>query len=613
MKREILKQLAFIVGGCMMALNANANNDDLEGWTPYMGCSNVKVDPTTNVVSFDNARSGSPWACQFDPPTWYGPGNNQNEDFEISFDAKYVGEGTDGNGKGHITFSQGRQYPSNNNYAALCASLGIEKVNDGWQIQCAVDQMIVSNCTAAPEDFSIGRLTRNVNFYPTNEWQTFSFSGHLGRHAADSVDIAMEFGKIAGSYSIRNFVFKVDGAVFAKYFWDVVDDDNFSYYVDNQYAIVKKFNGNLQNVTIPPKIVVDGKEVPVTSISYGAFSGCSNLVSVTIPNSITVIGGGTFSNCNSLQSIIFGSSVAEIGSEVFDGCNSLRSIVCKGKVPPVVKNNQLTSRDLYDVLLYANVILSFPDDANLYRKMQPWCNFDFAASEEHKADTIYVIGTSAGRFSIKTTTADAKMGMGIGTAKYEKDELAEIVAIEKYGYHFTKWSDGNTDNPRFVKVTSDSTFTAQFEVNNYSVLAAANEKGMGKVEGAAEYAYLSRTQLKAIPNAGYQFKEWSDGETANPRNILVYSDTVFTAIFAADGSEPVPTAVADNATTAITIYAHGNTIVVENATDEIFVYNTMGALICRDAINRVRMEINVNTPGIYIVKTGGTVKRVMVN
>ena len=39
----------------------------------------------------------------------------------------------------------------------------------------------------------------------------------------------------------------------------------------------------------------------------------------------------------------------------------------------------------------------------------------------------------------------------------------------------------------------------------------------------------------------------------------------------------------------------------------------MGKLICRDAINRVRAEINVNGTGIYIVKTGGVVKRVIVN
>lgn len=72
------------------------------------------------------------------------------------------------------------------------------------------------------------------------------------------------------------------------------------------------------------------------------------------------------------------------------------------------------------------------------------------------------------------------------------------------------------------------------------------------------------------------------------------------------------TAVSEDAE-KLNIYAHGNTIVVENATDEIRVYDTMGHLICRDVQWRVSTEIRVNTAGVYIVKTGGTVQRVMVN
>ncbi|MBR5167326.1 MAG: BspA family leucine-rich repeat surface protein [Salinivirgaceae bacterium] len=72
------------------------------------------------------------------------------------------------------------------------------------------------------------------------------------------------------------------------------------------------------------------------------------------------------------------------------------------------------------------------------------------------------------------------------------------------------------------------------------------------------------------------------------------------------------TAVNESAACAVNIYAYGNTIVVENATDEISVYDSMGNLICRDAINRVRVEITINTTGVYIVKTCNVVKRVMV-
>ncbi len=60
------------------------------------------------------------------------------------------------------------------------------------------------------------------------------------------------------------------------------------------------------------------------------------------------------------------------------------------------------------------------------------------------------------------------------------------------------------------------------------------------------------------------------------------------------------------------IYAHSRTIVVENATDEIRVYDVMGRLICRDVACRVRTEIPMEKSGVYVVKVGNLAKRVIV-
>ena len=48
---------------------------------------------------------------------------------------------------------------------------------------------------------------------------------------------------------------------------------------------------------IPSSITVEGKEYTVTSIGFRAFEGCSDLTSVTIPNSVTSIGGFAFNKC----------------------------------------------------------------------------------------------------------------------------------------------------------------------------------------------------------------------------------------------------------------------------------------------------------------------------
>ena len=83
-----------------------------------------------------------------------------------------------------------------------------------------------------------------------------------------------------------------------------------------------------------------------------------------------------------------------------------------------------------------------------------------------------------------------------------------------------------------------------------------------------------------------------------------------------EGNENPATAVAESTASTVIIYAYGNTIVVENATDEILVYNAMGCLVCREAARHVSTgitSITVNTQGVYIVKTGTVVKRVMMN
>ncbi|MBR5434021.1 MAG: hypothetical protein IK117_06270, partial [Bacteroidales bacterium] len=64
--------------------------------------------------------------------------------------------------------------------------------------------------------------------------------------------------------------------------------------------------------------------------------------------------------------------------------------------------------------------------------------------------------------------------------------------------------------------------------------------------------------------------------------------------------------------TGINIYAIDHTIIVENATDEIRVYDIMGQLICRDATPCVRAELHVDGAGVYVVKVGSLAKKVII-
>jgi len=68
----------------------------------------------------------------------------------------------------------------------------------------------------------------------------------------------------------------------------------------------------------------------VTKICYGAFSGCKNLTSVSLPSTLKEIGNEAFSDCTKLSSIVIPENVYEIYSYAFSGCSSLSSVTFKG-------------------------------------------------------------------------------------------------------------------------------------------------------------------------------------------------------------------------------------------------------------------------------------------
>ena len=108
---------------------------------------------------------------------------------------------------------------------------------------------------------------------------------------------------------------------------NTVTIDNLKYKINNDYtAQIVGRTDTLGNLIIPEPVWYEGHTFTVTSIVNNAFSGCSSLTSVTIPNSVESIGDNAFQNCSSLTSATIGNNVTSIGSSAFFGCSKLKKI-----------------------------------------------------------------------------------------------------------------------------------------------------------------------------------------------------------------------------------------------------------------------------------------------
>ena len=157
------------------------------------------------------------------------------------------------------------------------------------------------------------------------------------------------------SYSDENDIMVTAVAVcsgYNPYTGDVIIPDSISY-SGTTYPVKWIYNDAFSNCSELTSITIPNTVIEI--LSY-AFYGCNGLTSVTIPNSVTYIGECAFNNCRSLTTVTIGNSVSYIEYDAFSDCNGITDLVwnarnCSSKGDMTTSNiERVTIGDEVEVL-----------------------------------------------------------------------------------------------------------------------------------------------------------------------------------------------------------------------------------------------------------------------
>jgi hypothetical protein len=73
--------------------------------------------------------------------------------------------------------------------------------------------------------------------------------------------------------------------------------------------------------------------------------------------------------------------------------------------------------------------------------------------------------------------------------------------------------------------------SSQLRMRQYLITVTSGDNIKGTAAGGGTYDYGTKHQITATPNECYRFVQWSDGNTDNPRTIIVTGDATYTAEF----------------------------------------------------------------------------------
>ena len=112
--------------------------------------------------------------------------------------------------------------------------------------------------------------------------------------------------------------------------WDLDGDGEIS---QSELEMITELKNKFQGASKAKDFSILQYFVALSSLEANAFSGCSSMEQIVLPQSLTAINTGAFRNCRKLESLTLPEFVTSIATQSFTGCTSLRTLQMQNPVP----------------------------------------------------------------------------------------------------------------------------------------------------------------------------------------------------------------------------------------------------------------------------------------
>lgn len=309
-------------------------------------------------------------------------------------------------------------------------------------------------------------------------------------------------------------------------------------------------NAALQSIDIP---------ATVNEIGSGAFYG-TRLRTVNIPEGVQNIPGGTFAYCNKLVSVNFPSSMTSIGAGVFSGAGKVAGISCSAIEAPDAETGAL------EALNYKRCSLTVPQQS--YRS--------------------YLNAPQWGRLASNLLNRIVvEIPEEVEVTVIDEQEFQTIVQEEEW----LREAESSVEDEKELPVT--------FKARNVVRAATADGSNYARLFNGAQLATPTTdkgTRVFINPQAGYVLK-----------NVL-YNNVDMTSQMEGN-SIVLPGAATGNLRIVGSLSGLDDVVTEGVEISTCNAYDTMGRLVFSG--ERSRLESSV-IPGLYIVKSGSKIEKVLV-